>query len=98
MCLAGLDDHDVKPEWQLRDRPAVPERPCRDDRPGGVAEVAALAEVDCLLGKPEPPRAASADLDDHEARRCRRTGVDGDQVDLVTTDAHVSGEDRPALR
>lgn len=91
----GFDDHEVEAKaewWQLT---AVRERAGRDHRPRGVADVATLAEVDGLLRETERPARPEPDLDDHESRR--RAGVDGDEIDLVSADANVPAEDRPAL-
>ena len=67
-----------------------------DHRPGRVAEVAALPEVDGLLREAERTRRAQPHLDDDEARP-RRARVDRDQIELVATDMDVPGQDRPAV-
>jgi hypothetical protein len=97
MGLAGLDDDDVEAERQERQRPAVGKGAGRDHRPSRVSNVAALAVVDGFLGEAESPRAAEADLDDHEASGRGWAGVDCDEVELVAADADVPGEDGPAL-
>ena len=95
--LTGLDDDDVESEGELRERPAVGKRARGDHRPRSVAEMAALAVVDGLLGQAEAARPAHPDLDDHEASPSGWARVDGHEVDLVPPDADVPGEDRPAL-
>ena len=83
----------VDPDRQSRDRPsvgqAILEQPA-DGRP----QVGTLAVVEGLLGEPEIPPAAPADLDDHQARW--RTRVDRHEIELVATDMDVPGQDGPA--
>jgi len=90
-----LDDDEVESRWERRQGSPVRERARRNDRPGSVAEVAALPEVDGLLGESERARPSGPDLDDHEAGR--RARVDREDVQLVMADADIPGEDRPAL-
>ena len=89
-----FDDDQVDPDRQSRDRPsvgqAVLEQPA-DGRP----QVGTLAVVEGLLGEPEIPPAAPADLDDHQGRW--RTRVDRHEIELVATDMDVPGQDGPAF-
>ena len=90
----GLHGDQVDPDRQPRDGSsvgqAVLEQPA-DGRP----KVGSLAVVEGLLGEPEVPPAAPANLDDDEERR--RTRVDRHEIELVATDMDVPGQDGPAL-
>ena len=93
----GFDDDEVEPQTQPRQRTPVGEAARGDHRPGRVAHVTPLPEVDGLLREAERARAPQPDLDDHELRRRRRARVDRHEIELVATDMDVPGEDRPAL-
>src|SRR6266566_6535852 len=90
----GLHGDQVDPDRQPRDGSsvgqAILEQPA-DGRP----KVGSLAVVEGLLGEPEVPPAAPANLDDDEERR--RTRVDRHEIELVATDMDVPGQDGPAL-
>jgi transcriptional regulator with XRE-family HTH domain len=90
----GFDDDEVEPRRQRRQRPSVRQGAGRDQGPCSVPDVAALAEIDRLLGQAERPRRPEPDLHDDEP--VWRTGVDREEVDLVPSDPHVPAEDRPA--
>ncbi len=61
----------------------------------GPVETTELGLIESLLLQTEPSGSAAADLD-HDGRR-RWTGVKGDDVELVATDAQLAPEDDPAL-
>ena len=93
----GLHDDEIEPEAQPRQRTPVGKASRGDHRPGRVAHVTPLPEVDGLLREAERPRAPQPDLDDHELRRRRRARVDRHEIELVATDMDVPGQDRPTL-
>jgi hypothetical protein len=91
----GLDDDDVEAGLQRGQRPAIRQHAGGDDPRGCFADTAPLSEVDGLLGEAEGTTRPEADLNDHEPRR--RARVDRHEIELMTTDMDVPGEDRPAL-
>jgi len=91
----GLHDDEIEPEAQPRQRTPVGKASRGDHRPGRVAHVTPLPEVDGLLREAERPRAPQPDLDDHELRRRRRARVDRHEIELVATDMDVPGQDGP---
>jgi hypothetical protein len=93
---AGLDDNQVEPQGQVRERYAIGQCAAVEQAVRGGADSKTLAGVNGLLGESEGTIGAPANLDRHE--RTRRTWIDGDQVELVPTDMDVPAEDRPAGR
>ncbi len=61
----------------------------------GSVQAPHLGLVKPLLLTPEGTRPPTANLDHDEHRR--RSWVEGDDVELVTTHAHLPSEDRPSL-
>jgi hypothetical protein len=92
---AAVDDDQVDaahdPVWDLDVEVSTAGRAKRAQR---TVEAAHLRPVDALLRRAEQARPEAADLD-HD-QRGRRPGIQGQQVDLVTTDTQVAGQDPPA--
>ena len=93
-AAAGLDDDEVEPQRQPREWRAVRQRPAIEQAVSGCPDARPLPVIDRLLGQTERPVGAPADLDHHE--RGGRTRVDRHEVELVTTDMDVPGQDEPA--
>ena len=93
-AIARLDHDQVEAQrqvWQLRTigQDAALEQPVRRG-----PDPRSLAAVHRLLGQPETPAPAPANLDDDE--RAWWAGIDGDEIELETTDPDVPRNDRPA--
>lgn len=95
-AVARLDDGQVEPQREARQRGTVRERAPLEEAVRRGPDPRALPVIDGLLRQPEVPARPPADLDDHEGAGW--TGVDGDQIELVPADMHVPGQDRPARR
>ena len=61
----------------------------------GTVQTSDLGLIEPLLLAPEGMRSATPDLDHDEHRR--RARVEGDDVDLVSTHAHLPSQDGPSL-
>jgi len=92
----GLDDDQVEPDRQRRQRGPVREPSGLAQGEAGPVQPRALAMVDGLLRQAEVTTSAPPDLDDHDRRR--RTRIDRDEVNLRVTDMHMHPEDAPAER
>jgi hypothetical protein len=89
-----LNEHEIEPQREVWQRPAV-RKPAAVEQPeSGLPHPAPLPPVERFLRQPEFAPRAPADLDGHEGPA--RARVDGDDVQLVTADVEVPGEDRPA--
>jgi hypothetical protein len=86
--LAGLDDDKVEAQGKVGQRVALEEGVC------GLMDARALAVVHGLLGEAEVAPSSPADLDDDE--RLGRTGIDRDEVELVSPDVDIPPQDAPA--
>ena len=64
-----------------------------NERPRRAVEVADLARVYALLGRPEFGASRGAHFDTHDL--LRRTRIDRDDVDLVFADSRVAGNYSP---
>ncbi len=81
---AGLQDDEVDPERQSRDRVAVRQGPVLEEPVRGGAEAGPLGVADRLLRQPKTPIRAPTDLDDDQLARWAR--IHGQEVDLGSTD------------
>ena len=91
--VARLDHHEVEPEWQPRDGGAVGQTSAIEQAVGRLPDPRALSVIDRLFGQPEATRTAPAHLDHNQGRR--RTRVDRHEVEFVTADMDVPGQDGP---
>ena len=91
--VSGLDDDEIEAQRQARHGFTVRERAAIEESVRGRADPRPLAVVDRLLRQTEVTTATPADLDDHEGRRWTR--VDRHEIELVTTDMDVPGQDGP---
>jgi len=89
-----LNEHEIEPQREVWQRPAVREPAAVEQAESGLAHPSPLPPVERLLGQSEFAPRAPADLDGHEGPA--RARVDGNDVQLVTADVEVPGEDRPA--
>jgi len=94
--LARLDDHQIEPERQPRDRFAVGEHAAIQETKGRRADPSPLAVIDGLLRQTERTADPPADLHDHQ--RGWRTRVDRHKVKLVATDMDIPGQEGPPDR
>jgi hypothetical protein len=92
--VGRLDEHEVEPEREVRERLAVREAAPVEQPERGVPHPSSLPPVERLLRQPEVTPRAPADLDRDEGGG--RAGVDRHDVQLVAADVEVPGEDRPA--
>ena len=91
--MTRFHDDEVESQRQPRNRTASRRHAPIQQAVGGGPHPDALAMIDRLLGQPEVAASSPADFDDHERRR--RTRVDRHEVELVTTDMDVPGQDGP---
>src|SRR5689334_20465292 len=91
-----VDGNEVHAQGQRRQRGPVRELPSVAKRRHGTTQRLALAVVERLLGQAEVPPTAAAHLDHHQP--AWRAGVDGNDVQLVTTESEVARQNRPAGR
>jgi hypothetical protein len=92
-AVSGLDHDEVEAKWQARHRLAIRERAPVEQAVGCGADSRPLAMIDRLLGQAEVAAVTPADLDDDERRRWTR--VDRHEIELVTADMDVPGQDGP---
>jgi hypothetical protein len=90
---ARFDDYEIEPQRQSWDARAVRQRAAVEQAIGSGADPDALSVVDGLLGQAELATRPPADLHDHQ--RGRRARVDRHEIELVTTDMDVPGQDGP---
>ena len=94
-CIRSwLDDDEVDRERQARDRRAIGEAASSGEVRDCDAQAELLAPIDRLLGQAMAPSRPPADLDADETRR--RNRVDGHEIELQPSDAHMAAEDRPS--
>jgi hypothetical protein len=91
--VARLDDHEVEPDRQSRDGATVRQGPAIEQSVRRLPDTSPLSMIDRLLCEPEATRASPANLDDHEGRRWTR--VDRHEIEFVTADMDVPGQDGP---
>ncbi len=89
-----FDDGDVEPEGRARERPTVGKLPGGEETEDCAPEAGELPSVDGLFGPAEGPAPPPTDLDDDELSR--RSRVEGDEIELVSPDPHLTAEDVPA--
>ncbi len=89
-----LDDDEVESQRQPWNRTAIWRHATIQQAVGGSPHPHALAMIDGLLRQAEVADPAPANLDDHQRRR--RPRVDRYEIELVTTDMDVPGQDGPA--
>jgi hypothetical protein len=92
---AGFHGHEVEAQREARHRSAVRQGAVRAQPEGGRVHAGTLAMVERLLGQAEITPRAPADLDDDQ--RGGRARVDRHEIELVTTDMDVPGQDGPAV-
>jgi hypothetical protein len=87
-----IDDHDIDARVQATDTNLTSLlRPTEGAR--RTVQIAHLSAVDPLLRRSERETARGTNLYAHEL--VRRTGIDGDDVDLVAADLHVARDHSP---
>lgn len=89
----GLHDDEIHPAGKRRQGGPVGEGAAGQEDPEKDRQLSPLGGADGLFGLPKVRPAAKSDL--HEDEVGRRAGIDGQEVDLVTTDADPSTEDGP---
>jgi hypothetical protein len=88
-----LDQDEIETQREVWQRRPVGEPAAVEEAERRIAEPPPLAPVERLFGDPEVTSRPPADLDCNERRG--RSGVDGNDVELATTDVDVAGKDRP---
>jgi hypothetical protein len=93
-AVARLDDDQVEPHGQGREASAARQHACLTQSKRCPAQPRSLAVVHGFLGESIVTPSAPAHLDDHQ--RCRRSRVNGQQVNLRAADADLPAEDAPS--
>jgi hypothetical protein len=93
-AIAGLDDHEIEAQGQPRHGRSIRQDAPIEQPVSSGPDANTFSTIDGLLGEAEVPTGPPADLDHYQRRG--RTRIDRHEVELVTADMDVPGQDGPA--